>query len=582
MAPNRDHKPAASAQPSRQIFVAVDFGTTFSGVAWAQTARPDVQTAILQWPDTDGSLEGQSSEKVPTQLCYVGTECLWGFGIPEEKARYQWFKLDLDPSQKQNGVSLLSVDYPDPKALPPGYNDKPSAIKVATDYLAMLHHHTEKILRLKLGDSIVDTTPLRYTITVPAIWSDAAKAKTQRCAFAAGMGHDIRMVSEPEAAVIYALDAMDPHNLQIGDNFVLCDAGGGTVDLITYTIVSRKPTVKVREAVPGAGASCGSTFLNRIFQKYLEENLSDLDGFDEDTLEDAMNEFENITKRKFTGQEESIIVRVPGLTDNVEKGIKRQKLTIKAAVLKDLFSPVMTAITTLVKSQLQQSKQAKAVILVGGFGQSPYLRSCLQQVVGENIEIMQPAYGWTAVVRGALLHALHDTTPDELRINIASRRARRAYGTLRLEWIRNDDPEHIGRPRTWNSYEGRYSLDAMRWFVEKGHEVDQRNPLVTPWYMSRPVSEGPFPVRNFTLYTFIPEEEEHAPRFPCEEVKEFVELTADLAAIHHSMIPIRKGKDGQMYYVLEYQIKIAFFSAHMEFSLWYLGTEYGKVKAEFL
>ncbi|OQU95466.1 hypothetical protein CLAIMM_01668 isoform 2 [Cladophialophora immunda] len=442
MAPKRNRKSGAAARSSRQILVGVDFGTTFSGVAWAQTARPDIQTAIIQWPDRDGSLEGQTSEKVPTQLCYVGNECLWGFGVPEENGRYQWFKLGLDPSQKQNEVSLLAVDYPDPKALPSGYNNKPSAIKLATDYLAKLHHHTEKILRRKLGDSIVNTTPLRYTITVPAIWSDAAKAKTQRCAFDAGMGRDIRIVSEPEAAVIYALDAMDPHSLQVGNSFVLCDAGGGTVDLITYAIVSLKPTVKVREAVPGGGGACGSTFLNRIFRKYLEENLSDLDGFDEDTLEDALNEFENITKRRFTGQEESIIVRVPGLMDNAEKGIKRQKLTIKAAVLKDLFKPVMTAITTLVKSQLQQSKTARAVILVGGFGQSSYLRSCIQQVIGENIDIMQPAYGWTAVVRGALLYALHDTTPEELRVNIASRQARRAYGMTCSE--RYGASDHIG------------------------------------------------------------------------------------------------------------------------------------------
>lgn len=51
----------------RKLLVAVDFGTTYSGVAWAQTRRPDVQTIIIQWPDTaDGGLEGVSSDKVPT------------------------------------------------------------------------------------------------------------------------------------------------------------------------------------------------------------------------------------------------------------------------------------------------------------------------------------------------------------------------------------------------------------------------------------------------------------------------------------------------------------------------------------
>ena len=73
----------------RKLLIAVDFGTTYSGVAWAQTRRvcspllhwsypdsffirwyhlqPDVQTIIIQWPDSgSGGLEGISSDKVPT------------------------------------------------------------------------------------------------------------------------------------------------------------------------------------------------------------------------------------------------------------------------------------------------------------------------------------------------------------------------------------------------------------------------------------------------------------------------------------------------------------------------------------
>ena len=54
-------------ESDRKLLIAVDFGTTFSGVAWAQTRRPDVQTIIIQWPETaNGGLEGVSSDKVPT------------------------------------------------------------------------------------------------------------------------------------------------------------------------------------------------------------------------------------------------------------------------------------------------------------------------------------------------------------------------------------------------------------------------------------------------------------------------------------------------------------------------------------
>ena len=62
---------------------------------------------------------------------------------------------------------------------------------------------------------------------MPAVWSDAAQAKTKACAEKAGMGKGDRLqiVSEPEAAAVYALDAMDPHDIKVGDCFVLLDAG---------------------------------------------------------------------------------------------------------------------------------------------------------------------------------------------------------------------------------------------------------------------------------------------------------------------------------------------------------------------
>ena len=35
---------------ARKIIVAIDFGTTYSGVAWAETQRPDRRIAITSWP----------------------------------------------------------------------------------------------------------------------------------------------------------------------------------------------------------------------------------------------------------------------------------------------------------------------------------------------------------------------------------------------------------------------------------------------------------------------------------------------------------------------------------------------------
>ena len=144
---------------------------------------------------------------------------------------------------------------------------------------------------------------------MPAVWSDSAQAKTRACAERAGMGKGLQIISEPEAAAIYALHAMDPHSIQVGDTFVLCDAGGGTVDLISYTVTELKPILKVAEAANGSGRLCGSTFLNRIFQKFIVDKLSLNEEWDEEVVEDAMKRFDLVTKKAFRGSanEEFII-----------------------------------------------------------------------------------------------------------------------------------------------------------------------------------------------------------------------------------------------------------------------------------
>jgi len=71
--------------------------------------------------------------------------------------------------------------------------------------------------------------PREYIITVPAIWTHGAQELTRECAQKAGMGEGdkIEIISEPEAASIYAIQTMENLGLEKNDTFVLCDAGGG-------------------------------------------------------------------------------------------------------------------------------------------------------------------------------------------------------------------------------------------------------------------------------------------------------------------------------------------------------------------
>jgi molecular chaperone DnaK (HSP70) len=105
----------------------------------------------------------------------------------------------------------------------------------------------------------VESTPIEYILTVPAIWSDKAKSDTLWCASKAGFGamDKIRLITEPEAAAVYTfttvrkpeaqadkfgtvieISQLPDYALQKGDVFITCDAGGGTVVSLIYDVIA--------------------------------------------------------------------------------------------------------------------------------------------------------------------------------------------------------------------------------------------------------------------------------------------------------------------------------------------------------
>ena len=84
---------------------------------------------------------------------------------------------------------------------------------------------------------------------------------------------------------------------------------------------------------------------------------------------------------------------MPGLLDNPRLPVLRGKLEVTAPEMKTIFDPVVDEVLKLVKGQIEATKSSvKAILLVGGFGQSPYLHKRICEVVGD-IDVMQPPYG---------------------------------------------------------------------------------------------------------------------------------------------------------------------------------------------
>jgi molecular chaperone DnaK (HSP70) len=244
------------------------------------------------------------------------------------------------------------------------------------------------------------------------------------------MGNNVRTISEPEAAAIYCiLDMKDSLTLKVGDKFVVCDAGGGTVDIITFEVESIDgDMVNLKEAVAGDGHACGSVFLNRRFKKWLIVNYQDHPGWESDTLEDAMEHFEQDVKRNFRKGRDKNIVRVTGLSDDPKKGVRRQKLSIPSDVMQTFFEPVISTITAVICAQLKAAKGATAVLLVGGFGQNYYLGESIREVIGQDFALWKPRRGEEAVARGGLQISMAESSSESPLLQITSRVARQSYG----------------------------------------------------------------------------------------------------------------------------------------------------------
>jgi molecular chaperone DnaK (HSP70) len=145
----------------------------------------------------------------------------WGFQFKPEEPRLRCIKLFLDRNQKlPHFVSPLETASQLQKC-------GKTVMDAVSDYLTEIYKHTMETLTRRHGETFMSRTKVEFVLTVPAVWSDSAKNSTLQAAERAGMGnmHNLKLISEPEAAAVYTLKAIQPNHLKVGDNFIVCDAG---------------------------------------------------------------------------------------------------------------------------------------------------------------------------------------------------------------------------------------------------------------------------------------------------------------------------------------------------------------------
>ncbi|KAI0554889.1 hypothetical protein F4679DRAFT_595406 [Xylaria curta] len=571
-----------------KIIIGLDFGTTYSGAVWANSKTPNELVEITDWPASRSGDRRSSSLKVPSQIRYLDNgEFEWGAQVAKDadpREVHKLFKLLLaEGNLFENAAAVLGG------APPPANVDQ-----TITDYMAGIFERVLQSVRGRLGDDVPDRLPAHVVLTVPAIWSDLAKQRTmQAFSRVPKMAETtISLLSEPEAAAISALRDLDSGSLRDGDTFVVVDAGGGTVDLITYTVDSMFPMLKVNEATVGTGDLCGAALVNLRFQQFLTAKLQNEPDWDTDVLHDALKSFER-AKMSFSlaalAENRTYNISVEGLTRNIEAGILRNgHYILNSSDVHMFYERCILRIIQLIKEQIAVCHNPiRTILLVGGFGQSMYVRERVERAISEDksiqapVEILQPPNGWLAVARGALMKGIAEVMPEDYDIPVVmSRTARKHYGYE--VGVRFDNNVHspLISQKYWNAVFGAWYVRAMVWFIKRGERVSEDVPFTKSYFYHWPV--GTRRSQKYPLTIYADEISPKAPISRSGNVRMMCRLTADLSPIPENELDKRLGADGRMHYEVEFDVEAIYHSASTQYTLLHKGKRYDTITAEYV
>jgi hypothetical protein len=280
--------------------------------------------------------------------------------------------------------------------------------------------------------------------------------------------------------------------------------------------------------------------------------------------------------------DQTYTVPVPGMANNAARGIRGGRWEVAATDLKEVvFGPVVNNVVASVQKQIHVSGvPIRAVLLVGGFGRSEYLRDALKRETGDiNIVQLEPEDAWTAVIRGGLMKGLAMDVQGLPFVQIAERRARNWYGIkVPVDYI----PKQHGLTRLdafWDARDLTFKLWGIKWFISRGDQVRENQPFTTTAFRAFPVSKG-LP-RFFDIEVYRYGSSHNVPQLLDENVIRIAQLRVDLSQIAEAQVGKAKGKDDCWYYLLLVELQMVFNNSFAEYTVIYKGQKVSMLRAAY-
>ncbi|KAJ0416549.1 hypothetical protein BJY00DRAFT_316795 [Aspergillus carlsbadensis] len=337
--------------------------------------------------------------------------------------------------------------------------------------------HLKSVARLELDGLAFD-----FIFTVPVVWPARARAAFEQVVAQAGFQSagrpqdHLSIITEAEGAA-YAVLQEHEGGLQDGDGLMICDLGGGTLDIASFYISQTSSGLRVTQILSEMGARCGSS----VIDARLYRLLSDCFGEAFDALDVAVtgpgspfwNELERL-KRGFDASQPRYTLNLR--LGPIERGNphydarNRSVILSREEVARIMFDPVVDKIVDTLAGHLNQASQEtrgrsliNKIAIVGGFSSSPYLRERITNsgINGPGVQFLITRHPQLAVAQGALhrhlLGAFVTTPPSPY-----------SYGVQVCRPVQDgDDPNERRVDTVTDQY---MSHNVAAWVVKKGEE----------------------------------------------------------------------------------------------------------------
>ncbi|KIM20870.1 hypothetical protein M408DRAFT_333766 [Serendipita vermifera MAFF 305830] len=377
------------------VALAFDIGTTSSAVSYTYLYPDDYARAnvVTRWP---GQPESVGSSKIPTLLAYRNGECkaVGAEALEHVDDSYydvaKWFKLHLHPpsmirsNQPPPYSSLSGASSFEIPPLPPSVTIE----QVYADFMRYLMVNVERSFEETIPNGAAIWRRLRdamvIVLTTPNGWDFTQQAVLRNAAIKAGVVSEekaydlLEFVTEGEASVHYVLAYSRSKTWLVADTlFAVIDAGGSTVDSTLYDCKSIEPKVVLEEACESECIQAGGVFVDRAAELMFKQKLTGTKYGEDDYIADMVTAFESRTKRLFDGEVTSYAVDFGSTRDNDRaNGVIKGRLSLSAPEIASTFEDVIKRIMDNCLNLLR-GRKVKYILLVGGFGESAYLRKKL-------------------------------------------------------------------------------------------------------------------------------------------------------------------------------------------------------------